>query len=193
LGLAIDATGDDVRAAFRRLAIQYHPDLNRSPASTRRFVELVKAYRALQIEMGLRPNMAHYRRCPRCGRYGELLEGLDRRPGCADCLLGITARRHFLPPLTFATVKHIGTIALYAASVISVVMYAASGGRQFLALSLGCAFLGLFLLFVTCMTVPEFIPRARRWSPHTDWLFVAFLVCALALGFSLMFVGLSES
>jgi hypothetical protein len=162
LDLGVDATGDDVRAAFRRLARQHHPDLDRTAASTRRFVEVVEAYRALQMEMGLRPNMAHYRLCPRCGRYGELLDGLDGRLGCPDCLLGMMGKRRYLPLPTFVTVKHLGTIALYAASVLFAFLYAQHGPLQWAILSLGCALLGLLLLFVACMTVPEVVSGERR-------------------------------
>jgi uncharacterized protein (DUF983 family) len=168
LELGAGATGDDVRAAFRRLARQHHPDLNHTAAGNRRFVEVVEAYRALQMEMGLRPNMADYRVCPRCGHYGELLDGLDGRPGCPDCLLGMTGQRRYLPLPTFVTVKHVGTIALYAASVWFAFLYARDGSLQLAALSLGCAVLGLVLLFIVCMTVPEVVSGGRggkrvRW------------------------------
>jgi hypothetical protein len=192
LELGVDATGDDVRTAFRRLARQHHPDLDRTGASTKRFIEVVAAYRALQIEMGLSPNMAHYRLCPRCGHYGELLDGLDGRPGCADCLLGLTVRRHFLPLLTFATVKHVGTIALYAISILCAILYAQHGRFQLAALSVGCAVLGLLLLFVTCLTVPDVVPAARRCSRLTDGLFILCLISVLVLGLVLTLVGLVQ-
>lgn len=166
LELGADATGDEVRAAFRRLARQFHPDLNRTAAGNRRFVEVVEAYRALQLAMGLRPNMAHYRLCPRCGHYAELLDGLDGRLGCPDCLLGMMDRRRYLPLPTFVTVQHLGVIVLYAASGLLGLLYAGNGPPQLAVLSLGCALLGLVLLFFACMTVPDVVSgRQSRRHP----------------------------
>lgn len=166
LDLGADATGDEVRAAFRRLARKYHPDLNRTPEGNRRFVEVIAAYRALQLAMGLRPNMAHYRLCPRCGHYAELLDGLDGRLGCPDCLLGMMEKRRYLPLPTFVTVQHLGVIVLYAASGLFALLYAGQGSPQMAVLSLGCAVLGLVLLFFACMTVPDVVSgRQSRRHP----------------------------
>ena len=161
LDLGVDASGDDVRAAFRRLARRHHPDLHCTAADERRFLAVVAAYRALQMEMGLRPNMASYRLCPRCGRYGELLDGLDGRLGCSDCLLGMRDRSRLLPMPIYVTVQHVGSIVLYAASGLFAWLYSRCGSPRSAALSLGCAALGLVLLFIACMTVPEVLSSAR--------------------------------
>ena len=166
LGLDADATGDDVRAAFRRLARQYHPDLNGAPGANARFVAVVKSYRALQFELGLRPDMAHYRLCPRCGCYAELLEGLDGRSGCADCLLGRIEPHRFLPLPIFVTVRHLGVLALYVASIVLAWLYVQSPAPWEAALSLVCALGGLGLLFVACMTVPEVGCGERGGGAH---------------------------
>jgi molecular chaperone DnaJ len=47
LGIARDASQDDVRSAYRRLARQYHPDVNQTPAAADRFKEANEAYHIL--------------------------------------------------------------------------------------------------------------------------------------------------
>lgn len=47
LGLACDATGEDVRRAYRRKALQYHPDRNDAADATDRFRDVQEAYDTL--------------------------------------------------------------------------------------------------------------------------------------------------
>jgi molecular chaperone DnaJ len=47
LGVGRDASGDDLKGAFRRLARQYHPDVNNSPDAEERFKEINEAYAVL--------------------------------------------------------------------------------------------------------------------------------------------------
>ena len=42
LGLARNASNDDLKGAFRRLARQYHPDVNKEPDAEERFKEIKK-------------------------------------------------------------------------------------------------------------------------------------------------------
>ncbi len=154
LELGTNATADQVRAAFRRLALQWHPDLSRHGGSRQRFIEIVEAYRALQMEMSLRPNMAHYRVCPRCTHWAELLPGLDGQPACPACLLGERQRRRTLPMPALVTVRHLGTIALYLISFVLLVQYCQHPAPWAAAMSLLCTACGLLLLFVACMEVP---------------------------------------
>ncbi len=44
LGLAPDATLGDVKRAYRRLAMRWHPDRNTDPAATERFKAIRAAY-----------------------------------------------------------------------------------------------------------------------------------------------------
>jgi curved DNA-binding protein len=48
LGVARDASADDVRSAYRRLARQYHPDVNKEPGAEDRFKEVAEAYETLR-------------------------------------------------------------------------------------------------------------------------------------------------
>lgn len=44
LGLSKSATKEDIKKAFRLLALQYHPDRNKSPDAAQRFIEVNEAY-----------------------------------------------------------------------------------------------------------------------------------------------------
>jgi curved DNA-binding protein len=48
LGVARDASADDIKHAYRRLARKYHPDLNKDAAAEARFKEVGEAYEVLK-------------------------------------------------------------------------------------------------------------------------------------------------
>jgi molecular chaperone DnaJ len=50
LGVGRQASQDEIRASFRRLAKQYHPDVNREPGAEERFKEVNEAYAVLSDE-----------------------------------------------------------------------------------------------------------------------------------------------
>ena len=47
LGIPQDATPDEIRNVYRRLAFQLHPDLNPDPESQIKFQEVIEAYTVL--------------------------------------------------------------------------------------------------------------------------------------------------
>ena len=47
LGVPRSAASDDLKAAFRRLARQYHPDVNKAPDAEDKFKEINEAYAVL--------------------------------------------------------------------------------------------------------------------------------------------------
>ncbi len=47
LGIGRNASEDDIRKAYRRLALQYHPDRNPDPGAAERFKEVKEAYEIL--------------------------------------------------------------------------------------------------------------------------------------------------
>lgn len=50
LGIAREATNDQIKDAYRKLAMQYHPDRNKSPEAEERFKEISEAYAVLSDE-----------------------------------------------------------------------------------------------------------------------------------------------
>jgi len=48
MGLARDASADDIKKAYRRLARKYHPDVSKEPAAEARFKEIGEAYEVLK-------------------------------------------------------------------------------------------------------------------------------------------------
>ncbi len=50
LGVGKDASGDEVKKAFRKLARQYHPDVNKDPEAETQFKEINEAYEVLSDE-----------------------------------------------------------------------------------------------------------------------------------------------
>jgi DnaJ-class molecular chaperone len=47
LGVAKTATEAEIKSAYRKLALQWHPDRNKSPEATEKFKEITKAYEVL--------------------------------------------------------------------------------------------------------------------------------------------------
>jgi len=47
LGIASDVSSDEVRSAYRRKALQFHPDRNTDPDATDKFRDVQEAYETL--------------------------------------------------------------------------------------------------------------------------------------------------
>src|ERR1700739_2085812 len=48
LGVPHDASSEEIRRAYRKLARQYHPDVNKEPGAEDRFKEVSEAYEVLR-------------------------------------------------------------------------------------------------------------------------------------------------
>lgn len=51
LGLATNASAEDIKQSYRNLAKQFHPDRNPSPEAHKQFVEINEAYETLSDPM----------------------------------------------------------------------------------------------------------------------------------------------
>ena len=47
LGVGKNASADEIKSAYRKLAKQYHPDLNKTPEAQNKFKEINEAYEVL--------------------------------------------------------------------------------------------------------------------------------------------------
>ena len=82
LGVARNASADDIKRAYRKLAREYHPDVNPDPAAQEKFKEINAAYEVLSDPAKARDGEPG-RRPPRSGRWwrGRLGRPVRRVPG----------------------------------------------------------------------------------------------------------------
>ena len=71
LGVSRDASTDEIRTAYRRLAREYHPDVNNDPGAAERFAEISEAHDVLRDDEKRRAY----------DRYGENWKAASAGPG----------------------------------------------------------------------------------------------------------------
>src|SRR5438309_1561094 len=82
LGVGRDADKKAIKAAYRRLARRYHPDVAPGRDTANRFIEIQEAYEVVSQLLGLRrdevPHVAWQSRRGGAHGRGAVLRGLDR-------------------------------------------------------------------------------------------------------------------
>ncbi|MBF7068153.1 J domain-containing protein [Campylobacter volucris] len=80
LGVSKNASADDIKKAYRRLARQYHPDINKEPGAEEKFKEINAAYEILSDEK----KKAQYDRYGDSMFGGQSFQDFSRSTGGAD-------------------------------------------------------------------------------------------------------------
>jgi molecular chaperone DnaJ len=72
LGVSRNASADEIRKAYRRLARQYHPDVNKSPDAEARFKEINEAYEVLSDDQKRAAYDRYGHAGPQVGGFGDM-------------------------------------------------------------------------------------------------------------------------
>lgn len=171
LDLPPSATPEQIRARFRSLVRELHPDVRRSDAERDRFVALVRAYHALREALRFDASGQVRELCPRCRRLDELFTAADGTRGCGPCLLGETRRHRLLPLPVVVVVRHVVVAALYAIGGVLGVVYGRTARPELAVASLACIFGGGALLVAQVLWMSRrgvlvTQNRLRRWSAY---------------------------
>src|SRR4030067_1363082 len=78
LGVSKNASKDEVKSAYRKLAMQYHPDKNKSPDAEEKFKEISEAYAVLS-DQGKRQQYDQFGHAGIDQRYSQedIFRGVD--------------------------------------------------------------------------------------------------------------------
>jgi preprotein translocase subunit Sec63 len=82
LGVGERASDQEIRRAFRRLALKYHPDVNGDAEAEERFKEIYEAYQALlEVVKPSRQKVERELTCDICMGTGEIISLWSQIPG----------------------------------------------------------------------------------------------------------------
>ncbi|MDP6274098.1 MAG: molecular chaperone DnaJ [Dehalococcoidia bacterium] len=83
LGVARNATSEDIKKAYRKLAFQFHPDRNKDSGATERFKEISEAYQVLS-DPDRRASYDQFGHAGANGAAGRGFEGFEGFGGLGD-------------------------------------------------------------------------------------------------------------
>ncbi|MBI2859980.1 MAG: molecular chaperone DnaJ [Chloroflexi bacterium] len=120
LGLPREATEEDIKRAFRKLAFQYHPDRNHEPGAEDKFKELNEAYEVLS-DSRKRAAYNQYGHAGEAAAYARGFEGFDFNFGnfgdIFDAFFGAAATATRRGPQRGADLKYQLTITFEEAAL----------------------------------------------------------------------------
>jgi curved DNA-binding protein CbpA len=147
LGVADDCTAEEIKKAYRRMALMYHPDLNSNQEATQYFMDITEAYKVLSNET-------------RRKNYDYLLKYvvlLVHRNGHPRKYSGISRPRPVKPVIRKPDPRRfqVETLMFYALLVLGIISIILSvwdlfsgkyeGARNFSGISFGVTFTGLLV------------------------------------------------
>src|SRR6516162_1038938 len=93
LGVSRGASQSEIKSAYRRLALKYHPDVNRNPAAAQKFGDINDAYHVLidPMRRSLYDRTGEVSRSPRYQRAG----GAGARSSTGSTTASRAARRAY--------------------------------------------------------------------------------------------------
>lgn len=153
LGLPATASRREIKRAYRRLALEYHPDTHHGDEeSRRRFVELSNAYQTLTRAARGRELQREVGVCGGCGQLAEVFHSPDGKNLCERCILRPGGTR-FLPLPMIIVVKCTVTILLNVVAVGCLTAGWLRGSASLTVVACVAGFLGLLALAVTCLSI----------------------------------------
>jgi HEAT repeat protein len=133
LCLGPEANAQEIRTAYRRLAMRYHPDASRDPLTAKRFATVVRAYKVLSATetSPAKPARSPYRSVEDAGEdifaLGQVLAS-DPDPGARQAAvraLGLSGRSAAYVFLRRALYDPVGEVSLEAVRAVAIL-----GSRQ---------------------------------------------------------------
>lgn len=168
LELPSTAGPHETQRAYRRLAFQYHPDRNPDcPDSFFKFKQITRAYRLLQAWFRMDSQSRGLGPCSRCGQYGFVRLGLDRKAYCRPCLI-FSAGPPALPspPVIIASCGF--TILMLSVAVVCLATALSTRSLFYSSAALVSGGIGTIALAITAILISE-VHRRRAAGGEWRW------------------------